>query len=517
MPRSAGIYSKPFPDVVEGTTIESAVHNGTISDIEVDLNTPRPIIAGGTSANNAHEALINLHGEETLQEVTNYDTFPFVSGSFFSEAGATSAPNGSAFVGICYTPRTAGYAIIEARETTGAGTVGNLFIREKSLGAWGAWKQQSGSVADMDARYVNISGDVMTGSLGIASTLNVTGNVSMGLGGPGTVPFVGNINGSSGTGGGGHFTWNKNGVTKWVEGFASSIFGIASDNYALFNSTAGTNAVQIDAGTNLATFGSNILVGGNGSTGTVYFSNNNTKYLRYDGTNFNLAGGALIAPQAYVIDTVTAGGGGATGTYLFGNTGGKSLSYDGTNFNMVGGGQLSIAGGLSATGRVKIERIGVGNFPPSGAYALTVIWGPTTENGIGFRPYESVATFFPAVFFNQTDSQIGNIACTATATAYNTSSGAELKEDLKSFDAGNIIDATDVYDFKWKNADERAYGVIAQQAYTVYPTAVTHNEKDDWWGVDYSKYVPVLLQELKTLRKRVAELEGRIDMKPQPA
>ena len=94
-----------------------------------------------------------------------------------------------------------------------------------------------------------------------------------------------------------------------------------------------------------------------------------------------------------------------------------------------------------------------------------------------------------------------------------------MKEDLKSFDAGSIIDNTNVYDFKWKNADERAYGVIAQQAIEVYPTAVTHSKAhltaegkeagvaDDYWGVDYSKYVPVILQELKRLRERVRELE----------
>ena len=37
---------------------------------------------------------------------------------------------------------------------------------------------------------------------------------------------------------------------------------------------------------------------------------------------------------------------------------------------------------------------------------------------------------------------------------------------------------------------------------------MTHTEADDWWGIDYSRYVPVLLQELKALRARVAALEG---------
>jgi len=106
---------------------------------------------------------------------------------------------------------------------------------------------------------------------------------------------------------------------------------------------------------------------------------------------------------------------------------------------------------------------------------------------------------------------VGSISITSNATAYNTSSSAELKEDLQSFDAGRIVDDTEVYDFKWKDTSERSYGIIAQQAVEVYPQAITHieNEEQDWWGVDYSKYVPVILQELKALRARVAELEGK--------
>lgn len=113
---------------------------------------------------------------------------------------------------------------------------------------------------------------------------------------------------------------------------------------------------------------------------------------------------------------------------------------------------------------------------------------------------------------------VGSISTTATATTYSTTSSGELKEDLRSFDAGLIVDQTNVYDFKWKDSSERAYGVIAQHAVEVYPLAVTHHVDDerDWWGVDYSKYVPVLLQELKALRARVATLEGGVTPKTAP-
>ena len=61
MPRDgSNVYTQPFPNVVDGTTIESAVYNGFTNDVALDLNTPRPIVAGGTGANNAADAAANL-------------------------------------------------------------------------------------------------------------------------------------------------------------------------------------------------------------------------------------------------------------------------------------------------------------------------------------------------------------------------------------------------------------------------------------------------------------------------
>ena len=173
MPRDgSGNYTLPYPAVVDGTTIESAVHNGTMSDIAVQLNGPVPIIAGGTGANNAHDAMIALSGEIAKQIVTNYDSFPFEAGSFYSDAGATAAPNGQPFSGICYKYATNNYMVLEARELLDGGVIGKLFVRQKGSGIWGAWTEQSGSVADLDARYVNLTGDTMTGNLNINAASN---------------------------------------------------------------------------------------------------------------------------------------------------------------------------------------------------------------------------------------------------------------------------------------------------------------------------------------------------------
>lgn len=101
----SGIYHQPFPDVAPGTTIESAVYNGFTRDVEQDLNAVRPIIAGGTGANNAQTARTNLKAEVSSQQVTNYDTHPFESGSFFSDSAATGAPSAFASgVAMVYGP-----------------------------------------------------------------------------------------------------------------------------------------------------------------------------------------------------------------------------------------------------------------------------------------------------------------------------------------------------------------------------------------------------------------------------
>lgn len=113
-----------------------------------------------------------------------------------------------------------------------------------------------------------------------------------------------------------------------------------------------------------------------------------------------------------------------------------------------------------------------------------------------------------AVTFYRQTSEVGSISVTGSATAFNTSSDGRLKTDRRPYTAsGSVIDATEVYDFAWPDGS-RGVGVIAQDAQTVHPVAVTPGDTpDDIWSVDYSKYVPVLLAELKALRARVAELE----------
>lgn len=146
MPRDgSNIYHRPpGTDGVPNYTVESARYNAFTADIEQDLNLPRPVIAGGTGANNAADAMKNLGGELSAQLIVNYNSDPFQAGSFYSAAGATGAPTVNAFTGICYAATITGSVttdlFIEARDQVTT----NLWVRQKKANVWQPWAQAAG-------------------------------------------------------------------------------------------------------------------------------------------------------------------------------------------------------------------------------------------------------------------------------------------------------------------------------------------------------------------------------------
>jgi len=170
MPRISDIYNyPPSTPGVPDTTIESVDYNAYIDDVKDDLNFPRPILAGGTSASDAVNALINLGGEKSKQVVTNYDGVPtgqsaWLSGSFYSAAGASGAPTANAFIGFV-SVQDANNMVFEACDLTD--TAHPIYTRAKVAGAWSAWAKQVLS-ADLSAK-VDKLGDTMTGFLTLSA------------------------------------------------------------------------------------------------------------------------------------------------------------------------------------------------------------------------------------------------------------------------------------------------------------------------------------------------------------
>jgi len=122
-------------------------------------------------------------------------------------------------------------------------------------------------------------------------------------------------------------------------------------------------------------------------------------------------------------------------------------------------------------------------------------------------------------FGNQDGNEVGTIVINAGGVAYNTTSDYRLKEDLKDFNGLEKVSAIKVYDFKWKNLDERTDGVLAHELAEVLPYAVSgvkdalnHEGKIEAQSVDYSKLTPVLvkaIQELKAENDTLKEILQR--------
>jgi len=148
---------------VPDQTIESEAYNTFIDDlITNDLNIARPLHRGGTGATTTDQALLNLTAEKATQLVTNYDSHVWLAGSFYADAAATGGPVAArAYVGTSWLTGDVANVTLEAVDVL----TGVRYGRQKVAGVWGAWSELSGSVAANDARYVNVTGDTMTGPL----------------------------------------------------------------------------------------------------------------------------------------------------------------------------------------------------------------------------------------------------------------------------------------------------------------------------------------------------------------
>jgi hypothetical protein len=124
-------------------------------------------------------------------------------------------------------------------------------------------------------------------------------------------------------------------------------------------------------------------------------------------------------------------------------------------------------------------------------------------------------------FLTTTDSDAtttarGNIYYNGTNVLYIGTSDYRLKEDLQEYNGLSIVSQLKTYDFKWKEAGTRDYGMMAHELQEVLPNYVS-GEKDAInedgsikpQGVDYSKIVPILIKSIQELKAEIDELKNK--------
>jgi hypothetical protein len=138
------------------------------------------------------------------------------------------------------------------------------------------------------------------------------------------------------------------------------------------------------------------------------------------------------------------------------------------------------------------------------AYCLSIFGARPTSGGGSYA----------LQFWNSGYSSAGNIVIYDNGVGFNTASDVRMKEDIKPFMNGReILDRLQIRDFIWKFGGRRGIGVVAQEAREVYPDAISGTEREEDYqplGVDYSKYVPLLIEALQDAHKRIDTLEALV-------
>jgi hypothetical protein len=246
-------------------------------------------------------------------------------------------------------------------------------------------------------------------------------------------------------------------------------------------------------------------------------------YKIYDGTDWNTVFSLNEGTGAITFPTISVGTASAVGHAL--NLGQAQATF--ATIASLGGYAAKAGATFTGTLQANAAFVAAGDFTAQGANItlaptsnqlsvtgrVLITTTGTTDNlrlnrTGGTTPYSWV-------IFQNAGVTGGSIQWTGSATAYNTSSDGRLKPVREDFNPGPIIDGTVVVRHNWLHApDMWSYSVIAQDAQKVFPQAVSEgsgepgDEDFQPWGVDYSKYVPVLLEEMKRLRARVAALES---------
>ncbi len=167
--------------------------------------------------------------------------------------------------------------------------------------------------------------------------------------------------------------------------------------------------------------------------------------------------------------------------------------------------------------------------------------GGATAHGLKVRAGDNSTTGSDFIsFFRQDNTKIGDVDQNGASTvAYNTSSDARLKENIRPL-TGALATVLSIqprrFNFKADPNRIDMAGFIAQELHAVYPDAVSvgggelcdcnakgaKNEAAAWdgnhvagcahvspWGVDYGKLSPVLAGAIQELAARVAVLEAK--------
>lgn len=226
----------------------------------------------------------------------------------------------------------------------------------------------------------------------------------------------------------------------------------------------------------------------------------NNQYLKYNGTKWVntyipttvltfSAGTTGLTPNTDSAGAVTLGGtlavaNGGTGTTTPALVQGTNITITGTwpnqTINAAGGG-----GGLTTTDDVATNA----SYYPIVATTAGGSTAKTASTKLAFNP--STGSLSATNFTSLSDKNFKSNIATITP-----SKGLE------------VVNSLNAVSFNWKDNDDKAYGIIAQEIEEILPEIVTTDE----FGIKkvaYNQIIPFLLSAVKALSEEVNALKGR--------
>jgi hypothetical protein len=113
------------------------------------------------------------------------------------------------------------------------------------------------------------------------------------------------------------------------------------------------------------------------------------------------------------------------------------------------------------------------------------------------------------ITFNKAGTTVGSVSVTSSATTYNTTSDARLKDITGVARGLEVITKLNPVAYNWKADGKADEGLIAQEVKEIVPNAVSGSE-DEHYQMDYSKLVTPLVKAVQELEQQVTKLKSEI-------
>jgi hypothetical protein len=276
-----------------------------------------------------------------------------------------------------------------------------------------------------------------------------------------------------------------------------------------FYDGSGRGYVNATSGTSGTISQFSVNVDNSNSSGIIYGLNATVTGTTYPGVANSAAiyaNNKAFGQKYGVYATVSTVGYGSSSAGYFVNAGsasddGHGVYAENTQTDTNGGGiAYAVYANAKTTVGAANSGYSVGVFSQTANYLKNInFWAKSLYTG------SSAQT---VLLVTRNGSDIGSISTTTTTTSYNITSDQRLKENIQDSDsASSLIDALQVRQYDWKsNGSHQRYGFVAQELVTVAPEAVYQPEDtEQMMAVDYSKLVPMLVKEIQSLRKRLAD------------